>query len=281
MDCAVVIPTYKGAECIPYLIRSLASQSIKEFRVIFVVKPSDDLTENVIGKLSNKYHLRTEILIQKDGYVTRALKQGVNDADEDVILVTDDDAILPADWIKKHLEFHVKFPRAGAVSGNVTNYDLISTKVFPLETSKPLVHLYRRLVRPLMDRPHKLFLDYRFGVYITKDYRIVAGHYIPEKLCLSLPCRGVNLSFKKEAIEHVRFPEHPLLKRYLNWEPYIGVQLVMEGWDAFYVPDVYVYHIMRQSLSRTKNRQELVLENSQMRRLLKDLLKSYLKTVSV
>ena len=57
---------------------------------------------------------------------------------------------------------------------------------------------------------------YRFGVYMTKNLKIAHGPYIPGKPCYSLPFRGVNMSFKKEALDEVKFPEHHFLKEHLG-----------------------------------------------------------------
>ena len=253
MNCAIIVPTYKGARYIPFLIKSLGDQSFKKFRLIAVIKPSNDKTEDLVKYLSNECNLSFDILIQRKGNVVNALQLGVDDVSEDIVLITDDDAILPKYWIEKHVRFHKESRKMGVISGNILNYDLKSTKVLPLETGKPLVQLYRRFIRPFIDKPHRLFMKYRLGVYITKDYRVAAGPNIPYKRCFSLPCRGVNVSFKTEALKEVCFPKHSSLKRCLNWEPYIGAQIVMNSWDAFYDPAIFVDHIIRESLSRSSD----------------------------
>ena len=267
MSCTVVIATYRGANYLSHIIRSLGAQSFKEFETIFVVKPSGDGTVSLVEDLSNDLNLEKRIILQKEGNVTKALQLGVEKARGDVILFTDDDAILPGNWLKKHLDLYQE-PRIGAVSGNILNYDLHQRRVLPLETSAPLVRIYRKLFRPIIDRPHKLFVDYRQGVYVTWDYRIVAGRGIPSSPCLSLPCRGVNLSFRTMALKNIDFPEHPSLRRYLLWEPYLGVQVVVKGWKALYDPSIVVYHIIRQSLSRTSERKEVRFERNVMRKML-------------
>jgi len=259
---------------IPFLLKSLGNQSFRNFRLVAVVKPSNDNTEKIIRKFSDIYDFDYNILTQKNGNVATALQLGVDSiTEEDIILITDDDAILPRDHIENHVKIYQKSPKIGIVSGNILNYDLKSNKVLPLETGKPWVRFYRTFIRPCIDKPHRYFMKYRLGVYITKDYNVVAGPCIPFKKCFSLPCRGVNLSFRADVIK-VRFPIHPSLKRCPNWEQYVGVQFVMNGWDAVYYPQIFVYHIVRKSLSRTRNKKELLREKIIMKDLFKELIAS-------
>ena len=47
--------------------------------------------------------------------------------------------------------------------------------------------------------------------------------YTPVKPCYSLLFRGVNTSLKREGLDDVEFPEHPLLKRVPGNEQYVGL----------------------------------------------------------
>lgn len=273
---SIIVPTYRGSKYIPYLLRSLLKQTYKEFEVVFVIKPSDDGTEELVSMMSRKFGLRCKILIQRNGHFTYGLNLGKKYANGDVLLYTDDDVILPKDWVMHHLKAHSKYKYAGAISGRVMYYNLGSSGgarcVQPSEDEEPLVRIYRRLLRPIVDRPHELFKEYRYGVYITKDFKVAHGYYIPYKFCFSLPYRGVNMSFKAEAIKNAHFPEYPLLKRAPFNEQYVGAQVALRGWKSFYMPHIVVYHISRESLSRPKNKKDLISETHLMMRLLKELL---------
>jgi len=272
MDCTVVVPTFRGGNYISNLLRSLSKQSLRNFELIFVVKPSGDGTEDVLGSLSKRLGLVSNVLTQESGNVTSALRLGVMHAKGEIVLFTDDDAILPENWIEEHINAYSRFKNLGAVSGNIENYSLSTNRVSALETSRPVVKIYRRFVRRIVDLPIELLRDYRLGVFVTKDFRVVAGRNIPEKSCLSLPCRGVNLSFRNDALNTVEFPFNMLLRRYLYWEAYLGLQIVGAGWNSIYLPNISVYHIKRESLSRTKRRGEIRFEEKIMRNMFKECL---------
>ena len=250
MLASVAIPTYKGAPFISYVLESLGNQSFKDFEVVIVIKPCGDKTEDIVRKTCDMLNLQYRILIQHEGYFTNALNMCLKNAKGDILLFTDDDAILPINWINEHISEHKRFPRAGAISGHIIYYDLDSGKFLRSDVERPLVRVYRRFLLPTLERPHSLFKDYRQGVYITNTFSVAAGPGIPYKKCLSLPVRGVNMSFKKEAAEDAQFPEHPLLKTAPWNEQYIGAQLVLNGYKSFFNPSLLVYHILRKSLSR-------------------------------
>ncbi|MCJ7760784.1 glycosyltransferase, partial [Candidatus Bathyarchaeota archaeon] len=274
MSCSVIIPTYRGAKFLPFGFRSLAKQSYKDFRAIYVVKPSGDGTEELVKRTCGELEINNRVVIQESGCITHALNLGTKHARGDIVLFTDDDVILPADWIEKHLQIHSRMEEIGAVSGNITYYDPDSRRYFRTEIDRPLVNIYRRLVRPVLEIPHRYFKRFRHGVYITTDYKVAAGSYIPRRFCLSLPCRGANMSFKSEAIKHASFPEHPVLRVAPSNEQFIGAQIVMQGWKSIYTPDVLVYHIARESLSRGKKPRQLKLELSVMQDMLRQLLEA-------
>jgi glycosyltransferase involved in cell wall biosynthesis len=273
MNCSVIIPTYKGAKCLPFTIRSLAKQSNKDFDAIFVIKPSGDGSEELVKRMCEEGQLRNEIVIQKEGRFTHALNLGMKYADGDVVIFTDDDAIPPSDWVEKHLKIHAKLRRIGAVSGHISYYDTNSRRFSRAEVDRPLVNVYRRLIRPVLDRPHRLLRRFKWGVYVTTDYRVAAGSHIPYRPCLSLPCRGVNMSFKLEAIKQACFPEHPALRVAPFCEQFVGTQIALNGWNMLYTPDIFVYHIVRESLSRGKRPEGSRLEISVMREMFRQLLK--------
>jgi hypothetical protein len=62
------------------------------------------------------------------------------------------------------------------------------------------------------------------------------------------------MAFRKEAIENAEFPEHPKLRRAPGNEQYVGIQLILRGWDCVYVPNNPILHMFREeSLSRGRD----------------------------
>jgi glycosyltransferase involved in cell wall biosynthesis len=275
MFVSVVIPTYKGAHFIHRVLESLGNQSFENFEVVTIIKPSADGTEEIVRETLSELDLKHQILFQKEGYFTHALNMGLKCAKGDILLYTDDDAIPPKNWIEEHVYSHLKYRQSGAISGRVINYEVEEKKIRQSEVERPIVRIYRNLFRPILQRPHTLFRQYYLGVYVTNKFTVAAGRCIPYKTCLSLPCRGVNMSFKREAVNGVLFPEHPDLRSAPNNEQYFGAQLVLQGWEAIFNPDSFVFHATRESLSRTKYKKEKEKEKRIMSRLLTKLLEEH------
>lgn len=134
--------------------------------------------------------------------------------------------------------------------------------------------LYRKLVRPWYERALKSLSLYRYGAYLTQDFSLAIGSKIPNQLCYSLPFRGVNMCFKREAIVDAKFPEHPLLRRCVGNEAYLGLQLHQAGFLMIYTPNNPVLHIIHESISRPNlvNKAEVKSEWEIMRKLYRKLL---------
>lgn len=253
---SVVVPS-KGGEYLRYLLQGLGRQTLKPTEVILVLK---DVDVKKVETLCDRNNLRSIILEQKEGAFTRACNIGANEATGDLTIFTDDDAIPPNNWIKKYAKLHKIYRGTIAcISSRDFYVDLGANKIEPIPDDLPRVKLFRWLVRPWLERPHPLLKKYRLGVYLTQSYKVAHGAYIPSKTCYSLPFRGVNMSFKREVLDEVKFPEHPLLKRAPGNEQYVGLQLIMKGYESVYVPDNPILHIIRESLSRTKD-EEIKME---------------------
>jgi len=269
---SVIVPTYKGSLFITNLLESLGWQSFDDFEAVIVVKPSGDGTEDIVRKKCRVLGLPYKILFQHEGYLTHALNMGIRNSNGDILLFTDDDAILPKDWVINNIKRHVRFQSCGAISGGrveLTKYRSVRSAYFAvpffksrrrLRTGELASRMMRSLrwgiIGSLIDKPHPIFSDYRLGVFITRRFRVAKGPNIFGKICLSLPYFGTNMSFKREAIENVLLPEHPMIRIAPYWEQYLGVSVVLQGWEALYDPEITVYHVEREGVSAFTNEVE-------------------------
>jgi len=269
MRVSVVVPS-KGCQYLGYLIRSLRSQTVKPYEVVLVLKDCDvrRVEESIKG-------FNSVIVEQKQGFVTHALNLGKREARGDLLLFTDDDAVPLERWIERYVRLHRLYRDVAGISSRDIYLDLSKIKLKPTPDDMPWVHIFRLFVRSVASTPHPLLKKYRLGVYITKSFEIAHGPCIPQGVCYSLPFRGVNMSFKAEFTYDVWFPEHPLLVRGLGFEQYFGLQLILRGFDTIYVPDNPVIHIVRESLSRVRNRRELEAEIEVMRSLIRELIEHH------
>ncbi|MEL9989897.1 MAG: glycosyltransferase family A protein [Thermoproteus sp.] len=268
MKISIVVPS-KGCIYIKYLLTSLRDQTTKPNEIVLVLKDCD------VQRIEKAYSpwLNLVVVEQKEGYFTHALNLGKKAASGDIIIFTDDDAITPKGWIKKYIRFHRLYPRTAGISSRDIYIELKSMRIRPTPDDLPYVRIYRWTFRPLLERPHPLLKDYALGIYVTRDYKIAHGPCIPNRSCYSLPFRGVNMSFKAEYIYDIWFPEHPLLRRAPGNEQYFGLQLLLKGFNTIYVPGNPVLHIYREeSLSRTRNRNEINVEYYTMKQLFREML---------
>ena len=272
MKISVIVPS-KKCKYLRYLLASLKAQTTESFEIILVVKDCD---LKVIEDLCREYSLNCIIIEQKEGYFTHALNLGKKEAKGDITIFTDDDAIPPPKWIERYTRLHTLYRNAVGICSRDIYIDLERLRLLPIPDDRPMTGLYRLFVRSWVEQPLPLLRKYRLGVYITKKLNIAHGYGIPNKTCYSLSLRGANMSFKTGYIYDAWFPEHKLLKRAPGNEQYFALQLVLKGFDTIYVPSNPVLHIARrESLSRTRYREELRREFEIMRSLYRELLKRY------
>jgi len=266
MRVSVIIPS-KGCQYLEYTLRSLKSQTVKPHEVILVLKDCD--IRRVKGLAEG---LNAVIIEQKEGFFTHALNMGKRGARGDIVVFTDDDVIPPRGWVERYIRLHMLYRNIAGISSRDIYLDLNSLRLKPTPDDMPWVRVFRWFIRPVASKPHPLLRRYRLGVYITERFEVVHGPCIPYRTCYSLSFRGANMSFKAEYIHDAWFPEHPRLVRAPGNEQYFALQLILKGYDTIYVPDNPVLHIVRESLSRVRNRRELEAEIEVMKRLFSELL---------
>jgi glycosyltransferase involved in cell wall biosynthesis len=273
-NVSIVVPA-KNDKYIHHLLNSLRSQTILPTEVVIVTRPQFC---RPIESLASSLGVPATILKQESGFVVEALQKGKDAATGDYVVFTDDDAIPDSAWIQTYLNyFDMGGNRLGCVSSRDVYLDISSGEIFRTSDDYVRVRLYRKLVRPWLDRPHKLLKEYRNGVYVSKSFEVVCGPSIPRKKCRSLPFRGVNMCFRREALDDTKFPVNLGLRRAIGYEAVLGIQLVLNGWDSIYVPDNVVKHIIHSSLSRGLPQDKSTLEElASDRKIIRNLIKGML-----
>jgi glycosyltransferase involved in cell wall biosynthesis len=238
MDVTIAIPTYKNNDTtIRYLLDALLKQSYKKFRVLIVYKPSEgDNTEEIISKYKD---LDLNIVYQEEGYFDEAMNLIFSNADSDILITTDDDAIPSKDWIKDHVEKHENFPEVGVVGSYCGNS--IKTNIF-----KKIYSFF--MERPL-DEQMKDYLTYfsNTGIFVSnpffKNYK--------SKYIKSFSCIGVNMSIKKDVYKDFRLL--PMTLRGIGNEPYLCFHAFRKSMHPAVFKDCCnLFHNDRNSLSRPK-----------------------------
>lgn len=119
--CSVVIPTYNRKEGLRECLESIVKQTAASFEVIVVDDCSvpATLARDIVEKIMCEHpHIPYQcVRREKNGGHGAARNTGVAIARGSLILFTDDDCILPNNWIETHEDAHRRYPEAAGVGG--------------------------------------------------------------------------------------------------------------------------------------------------------------------
>lgn len=232
---SVVVPTYKRPQMLKECVYSLADQSMRPWEVVVVCREDDaesisafdELYEALKGDLNLK-----SVYVKQHGHIP-PIKAGFEASEGNVVCYIDDDAEASPDWLEKIHNAYIEL-KADGICGRVMN----------VVNGKPVEY-------PTVD-------ENECGK-ITKWGRLKGNFYRPPTF--SHPTRvsnfqGVNMSFKRKAVERVNFDFtlNQLFAR--RYEVDICLQMVEKGFDRlYYVPDAIIFHKIdgRTETERTEN----------------------------
>ena len=254
---SIVIPTYKRANFLGYVLEALENQKYKDFEVVIVLKPAEDGSEKIIEKHSQA--LNIVLILQKCGGYIEALTLGIEHSRGKIIAFLDDDAVPFANWIEKHVETYKKF-NVGGVVGDVVSAVLVKDRVIPInEFSSEIIPRTskREINRKPWHSPLKGLEDY--GTYITKSGHIYNRLLLTKSsLCKTVSGMGANMSFSRNALETFHFPNDWMApyayESFLGWHLWKNKQLMI------FNPDARVLHITHaSSLGRSRPKRNALL----------------------
>ncbi len=252
---SVVIPTYKRGHLLKHVLEALTNQTSEDFEVLMIVKPSGDGTEEVIKEYSVK--LKTRVIIQSQGYVVDALNLGLSNAEGEIIVFLDDDAMPFPNLIQSYIMSYT-MPEIGGVAGDVIPAVLKENKlcqfegdpseIIPVNKNQSSGNVF---LKKLWSRPLKGLEDYM--IYLSKAGFVSVNCEVANR-ALSQPVnsllgKGANMSISSKASAGFKFPTSWVLG--LTFEQYLGWHLWKKGYRVIFNPEIKAYHIHHgQSLSR-------------------------------
>lgn len=256
MYISVLIPTFKRASLLSYVLEGLKKQTFKDFEVVIVLKPSDnDETESVIEKF--KKWLEIELVLQNSGYVVDALNLGLKRVKGDIIAFLDDDAVPCIEWAQRHIESYKKRD-VGGVAGNVIPAKFEGSKIIEIKGASHIIPNFRFLSY-LENIFHKVWSQPLEGmenylVYLSKagvvKYNSNLSRIAWRQPVESLLGMGANMSVLRKAIKDFKFPNSWILG--LAWEQFLGWYLWKKGYFLIFNPKASVYHLIHgQTLTRS------------------------------
>jgi glycosyltransferase involved in cell wall biosynthesis len=253
LSVSVLVPTYKRAHLLSYVLAALEKQSYKDFDVVVILKPSKDKTEEIIEKF--KKSLRIKMIVQEKGFVIDALNLGLENVSGDITVFLDDDAIPFPDWLQNLVETY-GLPNVGGAAGKVMpaflnerNMVLVDGKGSGIISDrKPFLD---DIGRKIWGCPIEGLEDY--FVYISKaglvDYKFSIKNLANQRITKSLLGMGANMSVLTEAIKGFSFPNSWILG--WGFEQFLAWHVWKKGYSLFYNPEAKVHHLVHgQTLSR-------------------------------
>ena len=245
----IVIPTYKRAIILPYMLSALARQSFKDFDVIMVVKPSGDGTEEILKQASAK--LKIKIILQTQGHIVDAYFLGAKHSTGDIVAFLDDDAIPVNNWLEETVKIF-----------NSSNVISVTGDAFPVLLKNGQMQILKEDEIPsvlshyefaLFGRPLHGLEDYKnsiskSGLIYERGNNAFSRKHGAAKALL----RGPSMAINGKILRSISLPSDTVLG--CAWEMTLGWQIWKQGHGMLYSPKVKVFHIVH---GRTSSRDYL------------------------
>jgi glycosyltransferase involved in cell wall biosynthesis len=245
----VVIPTYKRADILPYLLNALKRQTYQNFDLVVVVKPSGDGTEETLKQASTQLKITT--VQQTRGHIVDAYFLGVKHTTGDIVVLLDDDAIPADNWLEETVKiFQTK--NVSGVTGDSFPVLLNGGDMQILEEDE-VASVLSHYEFALFGRPLRGLEDYKNCIAESGIvYERGNNAYWRKRGTTKALLRGPSMAVWGDVLRSIDLPGEWILG--CAWEMVLGWQLWRRGHTMIYSPDVKVYHIVH---GRTSSRDYL------------------------
>ncbi len=220
MKTSVIIPSYRRPACLQKCLNALENQSVAPEEIIVVLRKNDIETVSMVKRENCR-----AIYVNSPGQVA-ALNTGLDNALGDIIAITDDDAVPHKDWIKlieRHFRNDNDLAGLGGKDNLYIDYRLLRGK--------------KRLVGKIR----------WFGSIVGNHH---LGYGRPREVD---HLKGVNMSFRKEAIKDLRFDKRLRgLGAQVRNDTAFCLQLKRKGAKLVYDPEVVADHFQAPRFERDK-----------------------------
>lgn len=112
IELSVIIPTYNKPEILKMTLESLARQTFpkNQFEVMVIDDGLPPETRQKIKNFLSQIKLNLSFLAQVHKGPAAARNKGIKKAKGEIVLIINDDTVVTKDLLKKHYEFHQKYP---------------------------------------------------------------------------------------------------------------------------------------------------------------------------
>ncbi|MEH2394461.1 MAG: glycosyltransferase family 2 protein [Nostoc sp.] len=219
MRNTVLIPTYRRPQDLSRCLLALQEQTKPVDQVIVVVRDTDAETWQFFSQFkADNLPLHT-VKVTQSGVVA-ALNAGLAAVEGDIVSITDDDAAPHPDWLERIAAYFTCDSRLGGLGG-----------------------------RDWIHHGSKLENESRLVVGQLQWFgRVIGNHHLgvgePREVDV---LKGVNMSFRKQAIGQLRFDERMRgTGAQVHFEMAFTLALKRAGWKIIYDPNVAVDHYPAQ-----------------------------------
>ncbi len=176
---SVLVPSYRRADTLRHCLESLGAQRTRPGEVIVVWQAEDVATRDAARQVAARAPFPLRVLHAPQAGVLPAENVALAAAQGDVVLLIDDDALAPPDWVARHLA-HYADATVGAVGGPADNVRLDGAP-YPRRTARRIGRLtwYGKTHGNMYDHPP----EWRDRPPIPVDHLV-----------------GYNLSFRRAAV---------------------------------------------------------------------------------
>lgn len=214
MSITVIVPTYRRPQDLARCLKALKSQARLADEVIVTVRDTDSETWDFLETCDRDLPLN--IVTVKVTGVVAAMNAGLDVATGDIIAFTDDDAAPHTDWLEKIEAHFIADERVGGVGGR----DILYKNGELISGEKTVVGKLQWFGRAIG--------NHHLGVGQAREVDIL---------------KGVNMSFRKAAIEKMQFDNRMKgTGAQVHFELAFCLTLKRAGWKLIYDPEVLVDH---------------------------------------
>ena len=228
MKISTIIPSYRRPHDLERCLEALQNQSRLSDEIIVVVRDTDTETRTFIEDFdTNSLSIKT-VKVTVPGVVA-AMNLGLEQSQGDIIAFTDDDAAPHSDWLEKIEQYFLQDELIAGVGGRDWQY-----------RDGQLLEANKKIVGELQ----------WFG-------RVIGNHHIGLGGAREVDVlKGVNMSFRRTAINRMRFDERMKGQgAQVHFELAFCLGLKRAGWKLIYDPEIVVDHYPAQRFDEDRRRQ--------------------------
>ena len=219
MKISVVVPTYQRPSDLARCLAALKTQIRPVDELWVIVRDTDRQTWQFLETYDRAALPLHTATVTASGVIA-AMNIGLESATGDIVAFTDDDAAPHPDWLEKMEAYYLADEKVGGVGGRDWVYH--GTKLE--DGSQPVVGKLQWFGR--------LIGNHHIGIGTGREVDVL---------------KGVNMSFRREAIADLRFDQRMRGSgAQVHFEVVFSLTLRQHGWKLIYDPLIAVDHFPAQ-----------------------------------